>query len=152
MSRFPSAAHLCSWAGVCSDNNQSAGKRYHGKTRKGNKTLKSMLVQCAKAASRVKGSYFAAQYQRIAARRGKNRATMAVAHSMLIAIYHVLKEGVPFRDLGADYYDGFRREHKIRNYLKRPWAGSRSVPPLPPDIRDAPCPARKSAAGSSAAP
>ena len=75
-----------------------------------------MLVQCAKAASRVKGSYFAAQYQRIAARRGKNRATMAVAHSMLIAIYHVLKEGVPFRDLGADYYDGFRREHKIRNY------------------------------------
>lgn len=119
MSRFPSAAHLCSWAGVCSDNNQSAGKRYHGKTRKGNKTLKSMLVQCAKAASRVKGSYFAAQYQRIAARRGKNRATMAVAHSMLIAIYHVLKEGVPFRDLGADYYDGFRREHKIRNYLKR---------------------------------
>ncbi len=87
--------------------------------RKGNKTLKSMLVQCAKTASRVKGSYFAAQYQRIAARREKNRATIAVAHSMLIAIYHVLKEGVPFRDLGADYYDGFRREHKIRNYLKR---------------------------------
>ena len=78
-----------------------------------------MLVQCAKVAGRGKGSYFAAQYQRIAARRGKNRATMAVAHSMLIAIYHVLKEGVPFRDLGADYYDGFRREHKIRNYLKR---------------------------------
>ncbi len=119
MSRFPSAAHLCSWAGVCPGNNQSAGKRYHGKTRKGNKTLKSMLVQCAKAASRVKGSYFAAQYQRIAARRGKNRATMAVAHSMLIAIYHVLKEGVPFHDLGVDYYDGFRREHKIRSYLKR---------------------------------
>lgn len=119
MSRFPSAAHLCSWAGVCPGNHQSAGKRYHGKPRKGNKTLKSMLVQCAKVASRVKGSYFAAQYQRIAARRGKNRATMAVAHSMLIAIYHVLKEGVPFRDLGADYYDGFRREHKIRNYLKR---------------------------------
>ena len=119
MSRFPSAAHLCSWAGVCPGNNQSAGKRYHGKTRKGNKTLKSMLVQCAKAASRVKGSYFAAQYQRIAARRGKNRATMAVAHSMLIAIYHVLKEGVPFHNLGVDYYDGFRREHKIRSYLKR---------------------------------
>ena len=119
MSRFPSAAHLCSWAGVCPGNHQSAGKRYHGKTRKGNKALKSMLVQCAKAASRVKGSYFAAQYQRIAARRGKNRATMAVAHSMLIAIYHVLKEGVPFRDLGADYYDAFRREHKIRSYLKR---------------------------------
>lgn len=119
MSRFPSAAHLCSWAGVCPGNHQSAGKRYHGKTRKGNQTLKSMLVRCAKVAGRGKGSYFAAQYQRIAARRGKNRATMAVAHSMLIAIYHVLKEGVPFRDLGADYYDDFRREHKIRNYLKR---------------------------------
>jgi transposase len=105
--------------GVCPGNHQSAGKWYHGKTRKGNQALKSMLVQCAKVAGRGKGSYFAAQYQRIAARRGKNRATMAVAHSMLIAIYHVLKEGVPFRDLGADYYDGFRREHKIRNYLKR---------------------------------
>ena len=93
--------------------------RYKQTSRKGNQTLKSMLVQCAKVVGRVKGSYFLAQYQRIAARRGKNRATMAVAHSMLIAIYHVLKEGVPFRDLGADYYDGFHREHKIRNYLKR---------------------------------
>lgn len=119
MSRFPSAAHLCSWAGVCPGNHQSAGKRYHGRTRKGNQTLKSMLVQCAKAASRVKSSYFAAQYQRIAARRGKNRATMAVAHSMLIAIYHILRDRIPFRDLGADYFDGFHREHKIRSYLKR---------------------------------
>ena len=76
-----------------------------------------MLVQCAKVAGRGKGSYFAAQYQRIAARRGKNRATMAVAHSMLIAIYHVLKKCVPFRGLGADYYGGFRKEHKIQNYL-----------------------------------
>lgn len=78
-----------------------------------------MLVQCAKSASRSKGSYFSAQYQRIAARRGKNRAAMAVAHSMLIAIYHILKNKVPFRDLGADYFDGFYREHKIRSYLKR---------------------------------
>ena len=119
MSRFPSSAHLCSWAGVCPGNHKSAGKRYHGRTRKGNSTLKSMLVQCAKSASRSKGSYFSAQYQRIAARRGKNRAAMAVAHSMLIAIYHILKNKVPFRDLGADYFDGFYREHKIRSYLKR---------------------------------
>ena len=62
---------------------------------------------------------FSAQYQRIAARRGKNRATIAVAHSMLIAIYHVLRNGVPFRDLGADYYDNFNRAHKINGYLKR---------------------------------
>jgi len=119
MSRFPSAAHLCSWAGVCPGNNKSAGKRSHGKTTKGNKTLKSILTQCAKAARNSKGSYFSAQYQRIAARRGKNRATVAVAHSMLIAIYHVLKNEVAFNDLGSDYYDNFNREHKIRGYLKR---------------------------------
>ena len=113
-----------------------------------------MLVQCAKVAGRGKGSYFAAQYQRISARRGKNRATIAVAHSMLIAIYHVLMEGVPFRDLGADYYDGFRREHKIRNYLKRLQAlgWNPELPPITPEIRDIPCPARKPAAGSSATP
>lgn len=119
MDRFPSAAHLCSWAGVCPGNHQSAGKRKHGKTTKGNKMLKSILTQCAKAARTSKDSYFSAQYQRIAARRGKNRATVAVAHSMLIAIYHVLKNNVPFHDLGSDYYDTFNREHKIKSYLKR---------------------------------
>ena len=119
MSRFPSAAHLCSWAGVAPGNHQSAGKRKHGRTNKGNRTLKTMLVQCAKAARNVKSSYFSAQYHRIAARRGKNRATMAVAHSILTVIWHILKHNVPYRDLGADYYDGFQREHKIRAYLKR---------------------------------
>ena len=86
MTRFPSAAHLCSWAGVCPGNHQSAGKRKHGKTTKGCKTLKSILTQCAKSARTSKNSYFSAQYQRISARRGKNRATIAVAHSILIAI------------------------------------------------------------------
>ena len=119
MSRFPSAAHLCSWAGVCPGNHQSAGKRQNGKTNKGNKALKTILTQCAKSAKSVKDSYFSAQYQRIAAHRGKNRATVAVAHSMLIAIYHVLNSGVPFHDLGADYYDNFNRERKINSYLKR---------------------------------
>ncbi len=119
MSRFPSAAHLCSWAGISPGNSKSAGKRKHGKTTKGNKALKSILTQCAKAAKNCKKSYFSAQYQRIAARRGKNRATIAVAHSMLIAIYHILNEHIAFRDLGADYYDNFNREHKIKGYLKR---------------------------------
>jgi transposase len=119
MSRFPSAAHLCSWAGVCPGNNQSAGKRRYGKTTKGNKALKTILIQCAQSAKQSKGSYFSAQYQRISARRGKNRATMAVAHSMLIAIYHVLKDEVLFKDLGADYFDNFNRSHKIKNYLRR---------------------------------
>ena len=119
MSRFPSAAHLCSWAGVAPGNNKSAGKSGSGKTTKGNKALKTVLTQCAKAAKNCKGSYFSAQYQRIAVRRGKNRATIAVAHSMLIAIYHVLKNGIPFHDLGSDYYDNFNRKHKIKGYLKR---------------------------------
>ena len=100
-------------------NCQSAGRRKHGKTTKGNKPLKTILTQCAKSARSVKGSYFSAQYQRIAARRGKNRATLAVAHSMLIAIYHMLKNSAPFRDLGSDYYDSFNRDRKIHSYLKR---------------------------------
>lgn len=119
MDRFPSAAHLCSWAGVSPGNHQSAGKRRHGRTTKGNKPLKSILAQCAKAAGKVKNSYFYAQYQRIAARRGKNRATIAVAHSILTVIWHMLKHNTPYRDLGADYYDGFHREHKIKACLKR---------------------------------
>lgn len=118
MSRFPSAAHLCSWAGICPGNYQSAGRRKHGKTTKGNKALKTILTQCAKSAKTVKSSYFSAQYQRITARRGKNRATLAVAHSMLIAIYHILSKKVAFRDLGADYYDSFNRDRKINSYLK----------------------------------
>lgn len=119
MDRFPSSAHLCSWAGICPGNNESAGKRKSGKTGKGNKTLKSILVQCAKAAKRSKNSYFSAQYERIAMRRGKNKATVAVAHSMLIAIYYVLKDKVPFKDLGSDYYSQFNREKKINAYLKK---------------------------------
>ena len=119
MGRFPSAAHLCSWAGVCPGNYQSAGRRKHGKTTKGNKALKTILTQCAKSAKTVKSSYFFAQYQRISASRGKNRATLAVAHSMLIAIYHILKNKTAFHDLGSDYYDSFNRDRKINSYLKR---------------------------------
>ena len=119
MSRFPSAEHLCSWAGIAPGNHQSARKRKSGRTNKGNKTLKSMLVQCAKSAKRVKGSYFSSQYSRIAARRGSNRAAVAVAHSILTVIYHILKERVLYRELGSDYYDSIHREHKINGYLKR---------------------------------
>lgn len=119
MSRFPSAAHLCSWAGVCPGNNESAGKRYSGRITKGNETLKTTLIECAKAARNAPNSFFSAQYQRISVRRGKNRATVAVAHSMLIAIYHVLRDGVPFMDLGSDFYLKFNREKKIAACLKR---------------------------------
>ena len=119
MSRFPSDAHLASWAGLCPGNNESAGKRRSGKTTKGNKLLKTTLVVCAHSAVKVKSSYFYAQFQRISARRGKKRAYVAVAHSMLIAIYHILKDNIPFVDLGSEYYNQFNKERKINVYLKK---------------------------------
>ncbi len=119
MSRFPSAAHLSSWSGLCPGNNESAGKRKSGRTNKGNKNLKSTLIQCAKAAQKNKDSFFHAQYQRIAVRRGANRATVAVAHSMLIAIYHMLRDNMPFKDLGSAYYTKFNTEKKAKYYIKK---------------------------------
>lgn len=118
MGRFPSADHLCSWAGICPGNNESAGKRKSGKTNKGNRILKSTLTQCAMVAVKNKDTFFYAQYQRLLVRRGKKKAVIAVAHSMLIAIYHVLS-GSSFNDLGADYYNQFNTDKKINSYLKK---------------------------------
>ena len=119
LERFPDAAHLCSWAGISPGNNESAGKRKSGRTTKGNTLLRSTLVICAHSAVKNKKSYFYAQFQRISARRGNKRAYVAVAHSMLTAIYHILKHGVAFHDLGADYYNQFNKERKINAYLKK---------------------------------
>ena len=119
MSRFPTAHHLSSWAGLCPGNNESAGKRHSGKTRQGNSLLKTTLIVCAHSAVRNKNSFFYAQYKRISSRRGAKRAFVAVAHSMLIAIYYMLKEDKVFKDLGADYYHKFNKEHKINSYLKK---------------------------------
>ena len=119
MSRFPTDAHLSSWAGLCPGDHESAGKRKSGKTRKGNALLRSTLVTCAHAATRNKSSYFYAQFMRISAHRGKKRAYVAVAHSLLVAIYHILKDGVVFKDLGANYYNQFNKERKINAYLKK---------------------------------
>lgn len=119
MSRFPTDAHISSWAGLCPGNNESASKRKSGKIRKGNALLRTTLVVCAHSAVRNKQSYFYAQFQRISAHRGKKRAYVAVAHSMLIAIYHILKDGVAFKDLGAEYYNQFNKERKINAYLKK---------------------------------
>ena len=119
MSRFPDEGHICSWAGLCPGNHESAKKRKSGKTTKGNELLKTTLINCAHAAVRVKSSYFSAQFSRISGHRGNKRAYVAVAHSMLIAIYHVLKEKVPYKELGADYYNQFNRERKINAYLKK---------------------------------
>lgn len=119
MNRFPSAAHLSSWAGLCPGNNESAGKRKSGKTNKGNKYLKSTLIQCAKIAQKKKDSFFHAQYQRLVVRRGANRATVAVAHSIIIAIYHMLNDNVPFNDLGSNYYSKFNTKSKATYYIRK---------------------------------
>lgn len=119
MERFPTDAHIASWAGLCLGNNESAHKRKSGKTTKGNALLRDTLVICAHSAVKNKSSYFSAQFARTSAHRGKKRAYVAVAHSMLTAIYHILKDGVVFKDLGADYYNQFNRERKINAYLKK---------------------------------
>lgn len=110
MDQYPSAAHLCSWAGLCPGQNESAGKRISGKTRKGNKKLRSTLVEAAKAAARTKETYLSSQYHRIAARRGANRATVAVAHSILSMAYYILKRRQPYIELGLTYYEERKRD------------------------------------------
>ena len=119
MSRFPTEKHFSSWAGLAPGNNESAKKRRYGRTTKGNMTLKTTLIQCAKSAVKKVDSFLAAQYQRLVVRRGANRATVAVAHTMLIAIYHMLKDNVPFIDLGAAYYNKFNTQSKINHFLKK---------------------------------
>jgi transposase len=98
MQRFPTAAHLCKWAGVCPGNHESAGRQYSGKTPPSNRWLRGMLVQMANAAVRCKSSYFATVFRRLAARRGHKRAILAVAHRLLIAVYHMLRQHQPYRD------------------------------------------------------
>lgn len=119
MSRFPTDRHISSWAGLCPGDNESANKRKSGKTRKGNALLRTTLITCAHSAVKNKKSYFYAQFMRISAHRGNKRAYMAVAHSMLITIYHILKEEVVFKDLGAEYYNQFNKERKINAYFKK---------------------------------
>ena len=118
MSHFRSQHAFSKWAGVAPGNNESAGKAKKAKTTPGNKTLKSTLTQSAKTAARNKSSFFSAQYHRLVSHRGKNRATMAVAHSLAIAIYFVLS-GQEFRDLGSNYYNQFNRDKKINSHVRQ---------------------------------
>jgi transposase len=119
MSPFPTDMHLSSWAGMCPGNNESAGKRKSGKTTKGSRWLRQSLVQAAWAASHAKGSYFAAQYSRLARRRGRKRALVAVGHSMLVTIYYMLKHSMPYQDLGADYFDKRNQQYLTNQLVKR---------------------------------
>jgi len=95
------------------------GKRRSGKTRNGNKTLKAILVECAQVAKKNQNTFFHAQYQRLVVKRGKNRAKVAVAHSMLIAIYYMLKENKEYSELGSDFYNKFNKEKKANSYIKK---------------------------------
>ena len=118
MSRFATAGHLVAWAGLCPGQNESAGKRKSSRLRKGAPWLKTLLVQCAWSASRKKDSYFKAQYHRLRSRRGSQKAICAVAASMLTIVYHMLKNGTAYQDLGSDYFD--RRPVEVKaNHLVR---------------------------------
>jgi len=119
MEQFPSADHLASWAGMCSGNNESAGKRRSGRITKGNRWLKRVLVQAAWAASRTKGTYLAAQYRRLVKRRGAKRALVAVGHTLLVMIYQVLKKGTVYAELGADFLERLEPERLTRQLVKR---------------------------------
>jgi transposase len=119
MRQFPSAQDLTSWAGVCPGNNKSAGKRLSGKTRKGSRWLRQKLCQAAWAASRTKNSYLSAHFHRLAARRGRRRAIVAVAHTLLVICYHVLQRGCPYRDLGADYFLRANADNLRKYHVKR---------------------------------
>lgn len=119
MSRFPTAKHAAAWAGVAPGNYESGGKRYSSKTRDGNQALQEALSEAAWAASRTKGTYLSALYHRLAGRRGKKRAIVAVAHSILVSIYYMLSRHEPYHDLGSNYFDERKKDSLINRLLHR---------------------------------
>lgn len=119
MSRFPTAGHLASWAGMCPGNNESAGKRISGRTRKGSPWLRQVLVEAAHGASHTKNSYLSAQYRRLAARRGRKKALIAVGHSILVMVYYVLTRKEEYRELGGNYFDERERVAVERRLVRR---------------------------------
>jgi len=119
MSHFPSSAHAASWAGLSPGNNESAGKHYSGRTRKGNHALRSGLIQAAWAASHTRDTYLSAQYHNLAGRRGQKRAIVAVAHSILVMAYHMLKHHQPYQELGGNYFDERKKEILVYRLTRR---------------------------------
>lgn len=117
--RFPTAGHLASWAGLCPGNHASAGKRQSGRTRKGNRALRRALVEAAQAAGRAKRTYLGAQFRRLTARRGKQKAAVAVGHTILVIVYHLLTEGGSYQDLGPQYFDERDRQGVERRLVHR---------------------------------
>lgn len=119
MSRFPTERHAAAWAGLAPGNYESAGKRYAGRLRDGNQSLRSGLVQGAWAASHTQDTYLAAQYRRLVGRRGKRRALVAVAHSILVSAYHMLKKHQPYQELGGAFFDDRKKETLIDRYVAK---------------------------------
>lgn len=119
MTVFKNEHHLAAWAGVCPGNHESAGKRLKGRARKGNVHIRTALVEASRAAVRTKGSYLRDKYYRLKARRGGNRAALAIAHKILIAAYHVLADGTAYRDLGGAYLDSLSKVRTSRHLVRR---------------------------------
>ena len=119
MTRFPTDGHLVSWACICPRNDESAGRRRSTRIRKGARWLKATLIQCARSAARMKGRYLSALYHRVKGRRGDKKAILAVASSILVAAYHMLKTGTPYRDLGPNHFEPTKKTALARNLLKR---------------------------------
>lgn len=118
INRFPTASHLASWAGLCPGNNESAGKKKNSSTHDGNKHLRAIMVETA-LANRTCKSYFSSQYKRIAARRGKKRAAIAVAHSMLIVVYHMISKRQPYQELGQDHFDKLNSQYRAKKLINQ---------------------------------
>jgi transposase len=117
--RFPTAKHLASWAGLCPGNDQSAGKRLSGRTRKGNRWLRTALMEAAHAAAHTKNTYLAAQYRRLGSRRGKQKALVALAHSILLIIYVVMSRQEAYQELGGNYFDERDRQAVEKRLVRR---------------------------------
>lgn len=116
---FPSHRHAASWTGICPGNHESAGKRKSGKTRKGNRWLRGILVECAWAAARTRDTYFHAQFRHLARRRGAKKAVVAVGHSLLVAAYHILRDDAEYKDLGPDHFDRLHQHRLTRYHIQR---------------------------------
>lgn len=119
MARFPTAGHLCSWGAMCPGQNESAGKRRSGKTRKGNRYLRGTLIQASLGAMRTKGSALQARYHRVKRHRGHKKAIVAVGHQILEIAYYVMRDGVTYEELGADYFDRRHAERATRRHVRQ---------------------------------
>jgi len=119
MSRFPSAGHLCSWGAMCPGQNESAGKRRSGKTRKGNRYLRRTLIQAGLSATRKNGSALQARYHRVKRHRGHKKAVVAVGHQILEIAYYIMRDGVSYDELGADYFNRRHAERAVRRHVRQ---------------------------------